>query len=192
MYYLIEAMVRWLAPVLSFTAEEIWRHLPGERDESVFLASWYELQPLAYTREEAADGMGLDFWDRVIAVRGAVDKELEKLRAAGDIGAALEAEVDLYCGPALYRSLTRLEDELRFVLITSYARLHEADTRPEGAVPAPELADELWIHAYPSRHPKCARCWHRREDVGRHADHPQLCGRCVDNVAGGGERRRYA
>ncbi len=191
MYHIIEAMVRWLAPILSFTAEEIWRYMPGARGESVFLETWYELQFTATTREEEAQRMGAAFWDQVIAVRRAVDRELEKLRVAGKIGAGLDAEVDLYCGKAVYEVLARLGDELRFILITSYARLHATEQRPDEAVAGAEVGG-VWILVRPSQHPKCIRCWHHREDVGSDPAHPQICGRCVANVSGEGEQRHYA
>ena len=191
MYHIVEAMVRWLAPILSFTAEEIWRHIPGARGESVFLETWYELQSMATTREEGIQRMGMPFWDQVIAVRRAVDRELEKLRVAGMIGAGLDAEVDVYCDTAMYEALAPLGDELRFVLITSYARLHTAQQRPEEAVADAEV-EGMWVQVQPSQHPKCVRCWHHREDVGSHPDHPEICGRCVANVSGEGEQRLYA
>ena len=117
---------------------------------------------------------------------------MERLRDADQIGSPLAAEVDLYCGPELYALLSLLGDELRFVLITSYARLHEANHRPPEAVAAENVSDGLWIAVSASSHEKCIRCWHRREDVGRSANHPEICARCVDNVEGAGERRRYA
>ncbi|MCW8908059.1 MAG: isoleucine--tRNA ligase [Sedimenticola sp.] len=185
-YHVMEAMVRWLAPVLSFTADEIWQHMPGQRSESVFLETWYQgLMAL-----DADAGTGREFWSRVIAIRTAVGKQLEQLRSSGVIGASLDAEVDLYCdGPAL-QDLSRLEDELRFVLITSYARVHPLDARPGQAVETG--VDGIYLLAQASAHEKCGRCWHRREDVGRDPDHPALCGRCVENVAGAGEERRFA
>ena len=134
--------------------------------------------------------MGFGFWEGVIAVREAVSRELEKLRVAGEIGASLDAEVDLYCSPELYTRLASLGGELRFVLITSEARLHGMAERP---VDIPESEVEgLWIVAGRSPHEKCVRCWHRRPDVGQDAEHPQLCGRCVLNVVGDGEQRQYA
>ncbi|GAB4351900.1 MAG: isoleucine--tRNA ligase [Methylohalobius crimeensis] len=187
MYRIAEALVRWLAPILSFTAEEIWECLPGEREASVFLATWYEgLEPLP---EEFP--LNRKFWDELIAVREEVSKELEKLRERGGIGASLEAEVTIYCEGEYYDLLTRLEDELRFVLITSQAEVRPLAEAPAGAEPAEEIA-HLKILAEPSSHPKCIRCWHRRSDVGSHPDHPEICGRCVENVAGSGENRRYA
>ncbi len=184
MYHIIEAMTRWLAPILSFTAEELWQYLPGPRGASVFFETWYILPELA------TDEFSLAYWANVMAVRLQVNKELERLRVAGQIGSGLDAEVDVYCGDGLYTALSRLGDELRFVLITSYARVHRADERPADAV-ATEL-EELWVKATPSAYAKCVRCWHHREDVGRHAQHPELCGRCVENVDGAGEMRKFA
>ena len=188
LYHILEAMARWLSPILSFTAEEIWRQMPGARGPSVFLETWY--QELFALANDGA--FGAAFWERVIAVRESVAKELEKLRVAGGIGSSLDAEVDLYCDEALREELGRLQDELRFVLITSYARIHPVSTRPEHAVLASMDDHELWIAVRSSAHPKCVRCWHHREEVGSHPEHPELCGRCVANVAGGGERRSYA
>ncbi|MFQ5487921.1 MAG: isoleucine--tRNA ligase, partial [Gammaproteobacteria bacterium] len=190
MYHVVEALVRWIAPILSFTAEDIWRHMPGERGASVFLEEWYA--PLAaYPDALEQSRMGFAFWDELIAVREAVSRELEKLRVAGDIGSSLDAEVDLYCAPANYETLARLGDELRFVLITSEARLHPLVEKPAGAI-AMDEAGELWIVASRSPHEKCLRCWHHRPDVGSDPKHPGLCGRCVANVVGSGETRRYA
>jgi isoleucyl-tRNA synthetase len=186
MLRIVEALARWLAPILSFTAEEIWQHIPGGRSESVFLETWYQgLFALA-----ADEPMNEAFWARVIDVRDAVSRELERLRVAGSIGSSLDAEVDLYCEGPLAEALARLQDELRFVLITSYARVHPLAHRPGHAVATDDPG--LWLVATPSAHAKCVRCWHHRDDVGSSAEYPDLCGRCVQNVAGGGEIRRYA
>jgi isoleucyl-tRNA synthetase len=186
MQHVLEAMVRWLAPILSFTAEEIWRLMPGARAESVFHSTWAEL-PAGATAERAVD------WPVVLEVRAAVLRELERLRVAGAIGAPLDAAVDLYAAPGLRAALAPLGEELRFVLITSEARVHPAEERPADAVPA-GAADSasLWIRVEPCTAPKCARCWHRRAEVGSDATHPELCGRCVVNVDGAGETRRFA
>lgn len=195
MYHIMEAMVRWFAPILSFTAEEIWQHLPGERGESVFLAQWYgdTEQPQFSTRAKES-GMDLRYWAEVMEVRDAVNRELEQLRTAGGIGANLQAEVTLYCGREIHDKLQRLGDELRFVLITSTAAVQLVTEQPstEAAHYTLENGDELWVAVAPSAHAKCVRCWHYREDVGANAEHPELCGRCVDNVAGAGEQRRFA
>lgn len=187
MFYILEALVRWLAPLLSFTAEEIWQHMPGKRDESVFLGTWYRFPDEVESTSKDTD---LKFWDRVLAARDATSKELEKLRVAGGIGSSLDAEVDLYCNSDLYETMRKLEDELRFVLIASYARVHPEDERPEEAVQTE--VNGLWVAVAPSGHSKCVRCWHHREDVGSNGQHPEICARCVENVAGSGEARKYA
>jgi isoleucyl-tRNA synthetase len=193
MYHIIEAMVRWMAPILSFTAEEIWQHLPGKREaESVFLSKWYELTPTIQSRDEIEKQMGFKFWKNIIEVRDTVSKELEKLRIQGRIGSSLDAEVDLYCNEATKDLLDLLGDELRFVLITSYARLHPFELRPTDIALTALESSELGIKVTVSEHLKCIRCWHHREDVGSHPDHPEICGRCVSNVTGPGEKRRYA
>jgi isoleucyl-tRNA synthetase len=185
MYHVAEAMVRWLAPILSFTAEEIWRFLPGERPDSVFLSTWWQLPDVHPTP-------GID-WDAVLALKAEVSRELERLRAAGEIGAPLEAEVDVYLDAVQRARLAGLGDELRFVLITSDARMFDAGERPAGAVPATGVAKEgAWIAVRPLEHAKCARCWHRRPDIGEDARHPELCGRCVSNLEGPGETRQFA
>jgi isoleucyl-tRNA synthetase len=193
MYHVVESLVRWLAPILSFTAEEIWRHIPGSREDSVMLSTWYELPPAYYSEGEILKQMGRDFWDRIIRVREAVSKELERLRADGRIGSSLDAEVDLYADEETAAMLQAVRDELRFILITSYARVHPGGERPDDAVDVtlPGVA-ALAVRVTPSTYPKCIRCWHHREEVGTIADHPEICGRCVENVDGPGEERRFA
>jgi isoleucyl-tRNA synthetase len=191
MYHIVEAMVRWLAPILSFTAEEIWKYIPGRHGDSVFLETWYGF-PVLYAVADEADA-SLAFWEQVIAVREFVGKELENLRVAGGIGSGLDAEVELYCGRELHDQLLRLGHELRFVLITSEARVHGTTVVPDEAVHFTlPSGDEFWVTVAPSANTKCVRCWHHRADVGRDADHPELCGRCVENVAGSGEQRHFA
>jgi isoleucyl-tRNA synthetase len=186
MYHIAEALVRWLAPILSFTADEIWQYLPGERTDSVFLETWYP--GLVALNEESA--FNRDFWNQVIRVRDAVGKELERLRERDEIGSSLDAEVSLYCDPDVHPSLAQLDDELRFVLITSYAWALPAAEAPGDAI-ATELAG-LRLKVVASDKIKCTRCWHRRHDVGQTTNHMQLCRRCIDNVAGTGEVRRFA
>jgi isoleucyl-tRNA synthetase len=183
MFHIAESMVRWLAPILSFTAEEIWRYLPGKRGESVFLETWH---PVPETPSDPID------WPALIQLRTDVVRELEKLRDAGSIGAPLDAVVDVYCAPDEYARFNVLGDELRFLFITSEARVHEASTPPDNAVLATNTGRAgVWITLEPSSDTKCIRCWHRRPDVGRYADHPELCGRCVTNVDGPGEQRKF-
>jgi isoleucyl-tRNA synthetase len=185
MYHVAEAMVRWLTPILTFTAEEIWKYLPGPRDESALLATWWGLP-------EAKAAGDVD-WDAVIALKTDVARELERLRAAGALGAPLEAGVDVYLDEAQHRRMAAIGDELRFVLITSRARLRAASGRPVDAVPATSVANEgAWISVAVLDAPKCARCWHRREDVGSDPRHPEICARCVGNLEGPGETRHHA
>jgi isoleucyl-tRNA synthetase len=185
MYHIIEALVRWFAPVLSFTADEIWKYIPGKRSNSVFLEDWYQGFGQLTGMDET-----LAKWKQIIEVRDAVSKELEKVRVAGDIGSALDAEVDLYCDAKITALLSGLKDELRFVLITSYARVNPVEQKDAAAVKAD--IDGLWIKVTASKHSKCVRCWHHREDVGQNSKHPELCGRCIVNIEGTGETREIA
>jgi isoleucyl-tRNA synthetase len=186
LYHIIEALARWIAPILSFTAEELWQYIPGERNESVFLNTWYtDLPVLADTAL-----MNASYWEKIRLVRDAVNKEIESLRNAGKIGSALEANVTLYCEAELKAQLDCLQDELRFVLITSQAAVRLAGPDLEGAVPT-DVAG-LWVNVEPIEAQKCERCWHRRPDIGQNVEHPTLCLRCVDNIVGEGERRQFA
>jgi isoleucyl-tRNA synthetase len=183
MFHIAESMVRWLAPILSFTAEEAWGYLPGERRESVFHETWHGLPQV--------EPDGID-WPALIALRSDVLRELEKLRDAGSIGAPLDARVDVYCTPTERARFSSLENELRFLFITSEAQLHEASSAPPGAVPALNTGrDGVWLRVEATADPKCVRCWQRRPDVGADARHPRLCLRCVSNVEGPGEKRRF-
>jgi len=189
MHHVLEALTRWLAPILTFTAEEIWQEIPGEREQSVLFDAWYsELKKLP-----ADSNMDEDFWNTVLQVRNVVGPKLEALRGDKTIGSSLDAEVDLYCDDNLYSVLEKLQDELRFALITSYARIHPLNEKPASSE-IEKLANdsELSVVVIASEHSKCVRCWHHREDVGKHTNHPELCGRCVENVDGTGEERRYA
>ena len=183
MYQIVQAMTRWLAPILSFTAEEIWSFIPGQAGDSVFLSTWLELPE--HQRPE------LD-WDRLIDVRGAVSRELEKLRAKSEIGASLDAAVGVYCDGATLQVLRNLGAELRFLLVTSEAHVGPAADRSTDSVEM-ELSDKskLWISARVMTAAKCVRCRHKQEDVGRHATHAEICGRCVVNLETAGEVRRF-
>lgn len=186
LFHIVHTLVRWMAPVLSYTAEEIWQHIPDRQTESVFLTNWY--RDLAKLPD--AELMNETYWEKIRNVRDAVNKEIENQRNAGKIGSALEAEVSLYCGSNIKSQLMALEDELRFVLITSSAKV-----LPEPSAPLDAVATDvpgLMLKITPTSNPKCDRCWHRCADVGSNANYPGLCGRCVQNVAGSGEVRKYA
>lgn len=187
LYHVAEALVRWIAPILSFTADEIWQHLPGERGDSVFYETWY--QGLAALPEDTE--LGRDYWRELQSVKEVVNKCMEEARARGEIKGSLSAEVTLYCEGELARNLTHLGEELRFVLITSEARV--ATVAEAAAAGAETTSHEgLLVKVAPASHSKCERCWHHREDVGQHAAYPDLCGRCVTNVEGQGESRAWA
>ncbi len=175
MYRVAEAFVRWIAPVLAFTADEMWGHLPGAREDNVLFATWYDgLAPL-----EADAPLSAEDFDRLLALRERVGKTLEPMRAAGEIGAALEAEIELRCDAGDRELLDLLAEELRFLFISGDVTVTDGG------------AGELEVRATPTAKPKCVRCWHHRADVGTVAAHPQLCGRCVGNIEGPGEDRRW-
>jgi isoleucyl-tRNA synthetase len=178
LWHLAEAMVRWLAPVLSFTAEEIWRALPGGRPASVLLTTWHAFPALPPAEVD---------WERLIAVREVVARVLEALREAGTIGSGLEATVTVFADGDLAAELGRLGEELRFVFITSVAAVAPLADAPAGA----EGGDGFRVVARASTDPKCVRCWHRRPDVGAVPAHREACGRCASNVDGPGETRRW-
>lgn len=181
MYHLAEAFVRWVAPILAYTADEMWRHLPaqtahGPREDNVLFATWYDgLAPLA---RDAALG-DADF-ERLLALRAQVAKTLEPMRASGEIGAALQAEISLHCGRAEHAWLAPLADELRFLFISGDVQ-----------VVIDEAVDGIQVRARPTDKPKCLRCWQHREDIGRIPAHPRLCARCASNLDGPGEERRW-
>ena len=181
--HLAQAMVRWLAPILSFTAEEAWGYLPGVANDSVLLNVWHEF-PAGAERVSAID------WPALIALKADVARELERLRAAGALGSSLEAEVTLYVPKDLAQRFESIKDELRFLFITSDAQVLTPSTLPESAVKASH--DDVWIEVTPVSHTKCVRCYQLRADVGIDPRHPEICARCVKNVEGPGEERHFA
>ena len=172
LYHVTHSLTRIMAPFLSFTAEEVWRQLSGDDNDSVFLQLWHEIPAPADSAELAAH------WPLIRETLTEVRKHLEVLRSNGEIGSSLQAEVAIHADTAHYAALATLEDDLRYAMITSAASLHADAVEPR-------------ISASASVHPKCERCWHYRADVGRHADHPALCARCYSNLYATGERRRH-
>lgn len=187
MYHIAEALTRWLAPILSFTADEIWQYLPGKRGPSVFLETWY--QHLWAMDAQAA--ITAQQWEQILAIKSAVGPHLEQARKAGAIGSALDAEIDLYCDAVTANSLEALQDELRFVLITSYAKVQPLEAAAAVTTMVTSVPG-VRVNIRTSSYPKCVRCWHHREDVGHNPERPQLCSRCVENVVGSGEGRYYS
>ena len=186
LFHIAEALVRWMAPIMSFTADEIWNVMPGKRPQYVFTEEWYD----GLFGLNAQDSMNDDYWATLLAVRGEVNKVLEQARADKLIGGSLEAAVTLYADDALAAQLNRLGNELRFVLLTSQADVKPLSAAPESAVNS-EL-DGLRIGFGKAEGSKCPRCWHYATDIGQDSEHPELCGRCVTNVAGNGEERKFA
>ena len=180
LHHLTNAMVCWLTPVLSFTAEEVWQNMPQNNNDSVFLQTWYE---------ELTEGYNNEAIDKCRSINTYVRKQMETMRAEKEIGSSLEVEVDIYCDKEAFNLLSGLGDELRFVFITSYARVHLINKEATGCVDAGE---GVKIKVSKSSHEKCVRCWHHREEVGSIKDHPELCSRCVENAIGNGEKREFA
>ncbi|WP_392588112.1 isoleucine--tRNA ligase [Serratia ureilytica] len=187
LYHIVEALVRWMAPIMSFTADEIWGFMPGKRAQYVFTEEWYDgLFGLA-----EGEPMNDAFWAELLKVRGEVNKVLEQARADKRLGGSLEAAVTLYADSELAARLNSLQDELRFVLLTSAASVAPLADAPADAQ-ASELLKGLKIAFSTAPGEKCPRCWHYTTDIGLVAEHADICGRCVSNVAGDGEKRNFA
>ncbi|UIM56200.1 isoleucine--tRNA ligase [Serratia marcescens] len=187
LYHIVEALVRWMAPIMSFTADEIWGFMPGKRAQYVFTEEWYDgLFGLA-----EGESMNDAFWAELLKVRGEVNKVLEQARADKRLGGSLEAAVTLYADSELAARLNSLQDELRFVLLTSAASVAPLADAPADAQ-ASELLKGLKIAFSTAPGEKCPRCWHYTTDIGLVAEHADICGRCVSNVAGDGEKRNFA
>jgi isoleucyl-tRNA synthetase len=167
LHQITHAMLRWMAPFLSFTAEEAWQVFGSS--ESIFLET--------YTDMGAVDAGLLDKWAQIQAVRELANKEIETKRSAGELGASLQAELTIHCEGAAHEALASLSDDLKYVFITSQVVLAKGP---------------LQVEVKASAATKCDRCWHYSEDVGQHADHPSLCGRCISNLHGAGEVRHFA
>jgi len=183
-YIIVQALTRWLAPILSFTAEEIWQAIPGQnKQESIFLQEWFNAWP-------ALGEVDMAHWEAIQAVRHDVNKALEVKRKEGVIGSGLAADVVLYCDDKTNQLLEKLGDELRFVLITSSASLAVMEKCTKHALL--NEAGNMAVEACASTNDKCTRCWHRRADIGENAEHPELCTRCVGNISGQDELREFA
>jgi len=181
-YQIAQAFVRWIAPILSYTADEAWEYLPGV-EGSVFTQEWM----LGIPRLDAASAINAEGWNQIIEARDAINKVLEELRRDGQIRSSLEAEIEIDAPPELKKYFIELGEELRFVLMVSSAKLTDSlsaakETSVKGLSVAIRKSDA----------DKCVRCWHFREDVGSHQGHPELCGRCIENVDGNGEVRGFA
>lgn len=181
LYHVVQAFVRWMSPILSFTAQEAWALIPEQSQKYVFTQEWYDLPKTQENSITDAD------WQALLSVKAAVNKQIEVARNAKAVGGNLSAKVELWAQPELQTVLNKLENELRFVLITSQVEVKAfAD---EGEVTDVE---GLRVRVTAAEGEKCVRCWHVLPDVNTHADHPGLCSRCIVNVSGAGEERKYA
>lgn len=193
LYHVLEALVRWMAPILTFTAEEVWqamRDRGNARLESVYLTEFYD----GLVSLEEGTPFDTAYWNRLLEVRREAAKQIEQLRTEGKVGSSLQTGITVYADDALFADIARLEDELRFVLLSSYADLKPLAEREE-SLPVQELEGAKFavkVTALGDEYHKCVRCWHHREEVGKHPEHPELCDRCVENLSPEGEDRHYA
>ncbi len=191
-YHILQALVRWMYPIISFTSEEIWDSIySAEGSEKpvdyVLLTEWYD----GLFELDDNEALTESDWASIFEVRVAVSKQLEQLRKDSAIGSSLNADVTVYATGETFDALNKLEQELRFVLITSGATVENVDSKPADTIEA-EGASGVWLSVKASGEEKCVRCWHHQKSVGNDTDHPELCGRCVENVSGKGEARSYA
>ncbi|RZG76560.1 isoleucine--tRNA ligase [Acinetobacter sp. WCHAc060025] len=184
LYHLVQAFVRWMSPILSFTAQEAWPLIPEQSEKYVFTAEWYDI-PVASTANLISEAD----WQTLITVKSAVNKQIEAARNAKLIGSNLSAKVELWANPELKAVLDQLGDELRFVLITSTVIVKDFDAAQGEATDL----EGLRVQVSAAEGEKCARCWHVLPDVNTHLEHPGLCARCIINLpTGQGEERKYA
>jgi isoleucyl-tRNA synthetase len=184
-YYILEYFVRWISPILSFTADEIWGFMPGDKEESVFFTEWLELSNISDTKIKDQE------WKIIIEIRNTVNKILEDKKAEG-IQKSLEAEITIYAEKSLLDILGKLENELRFVFITSEANIKPiSDLVDKDDIISTEM-EGLKVKVTKTDYIKCQRCWHHVENIGSNKDHPNICNRCLQNVEGEGEMRLYA
>ncbi|EKO3795741.1 isoleucine--tRNA ligase [Vibrio metschnikovii] len=192
LYYIVEALVRWMAPIMSFTADEIWHAMPAKqadgqaRGQFVFTSEWYQ----GLVGLDESETFNNAFWNDIQHVRGAVNKLLENARNEKVIGGSLQAQVTLFVDDALAVKLKRLHNELRFVLLTSKAEVKSLSEK-SALAQATEI-NGLWVEVSKVDAEKCERCWHHTDDVGTIAGHETICGRCVSNIDGDGEQRQFA
>ena len=182
LYFILEAMVRWISPILSFTAEEAW-HLHRPSSPSVHLLEWFD----GWGDSQVQLDIKNEEWNKILEIRSEVNRVLEASRNNEVIGSALEAEIELFCSPEIKNILSKFANELRFMFITSEAQVF--DFKEKG-----ELTDieGLRVVVRKTNENKCVRCWHSRDEVGQIDEHPSLCRRCIKNIEGEGEVRLYA
>ena len=189
LYMIAECLVRWIAPILSFTAQEVWEVMPGKHDEFVFTATWFDHENLNAIDENSQFNSA--YWERILAFRDEANRAIEQVRNEGVIGGSLEAEVNVYAQGDLVKDLQALGNELSFVLITSKVTVNEGEA-PENAVVCELNGSKVGFVVTKSNAQKCERCWHYEEGVGSDSEHPTLCPRCLENILRFGEKRLFA
>lgn len=188
-YHIAHALLRWIAPILSFTAQEAWEILKGPHtsngDGYIFTEEWYEFPPVVLDDVSESD------WQAILNVKETVNKAYEIARTDKVINANLSANVTVYAPDTIMASLNRLGDELKFVFISSQASVKPFAEKPSDVTYSDEDS-QVAVVVKPATGEKCIRCWHIREDIGINPAHPEICGRCAENVEGQGEVRHYA
>ena len=175
--HIAESLVCWIAPILSFTSEEIWQLLPGPRESSVFLSNWYQFSSSDSDKE----------WQIVEGLNETVAKSLEVARDKEVIGSSLDADITLYVDEKLMSFLKPVSDELRFLFITSNVSIAPLNEAKKDAL----HGDNCAISVKKSEFNKCNRCWHRQESVGDSKENPELCSRCENNISNQSEQRLF-
>jgi len=184
-YHILMGLVHWMAPILSFTADEIWQHIPGKKSvESVFISEWYPSLDKPLSNQFSDQD-----WLEIQGLKALVNKALEQKRNEGLIGSGLEAEVMVYAPDKLLKLLREFGNELRFILITSKAEVKPINEAVAEAQVTESEDIKIWVK--PTDASKCARCWHRVDSVGKNSAHPEICERCIENIEGNGEERLY-
>ncbi|MDC0127165.1 isoleucine--tRNA ligase [Methylophilaceae bacterium] len=173
LFHITQSLIRLMAPVLSFTAEELWNVVNKKNKSTIFVESWYELPIHGLSKEELLG------WRHAIDVRNLANKKIEALREKGIVGSSLQAEVKISAPSDIYKSLSFFDKELKYILITSNSTLQESK-------------GELEVNVSASKNSKCERCWHYVENIGQNSKHPTICKRCISNLFEEGERRKHA
>ncbi|AXA34471.1 isoleucine--tRNA ligase [Francisella adeliensis] len=186
-YHIVQALVRWIAPILSYTADEIWEATPKTTDLPIQLCEWYDGLNTFSTNDE----LGIEFWAKTQNIRSEVNRVLELKRNEDLIKASLEAKITLFVDSTNMALLNKLQNELRFLLISSQAELKSIDDKTSSAVES--TIPGLYIDIEKLEETKCERCWHRSASVGENSEHPDICSRCVENITTeSGESREFA
>jgi isoleucyl-tRNA synthetase len=181
-HILISYLSSWIAPILTFTAEEIYSKMPNAKD-SIYLTEWFDI-------DFSMDDHEIDIYDSLYSIKPFVSRMIEEARNDNKVGSSLECKLDLICNDKLYQNINNISDELKFVFIVSECTLRLGNENDSYSIDKNPY--KLSISISKSQNNKCERCWHLNETVGTIEDHPTICRRCSDNVYGDGECRKFA